>query len=151
MNLLAQAQDLTVKNPVLPCVLVPAKGLAGDFQRSNASMAVALIQTFLASPNLPSAFRSQRTHTSDLTSTPQSVKSETDLPSLAKDLVAPCPLPENIVRGLERAHWPGRCQVVEDRKQERKGVTWFLDGAHTVESLRCCGEWFVDAAVSQRR
>jgi len=30
---------------------------------------------------------------------------------------------------------------------EVKGVRWYLDGAHTVESLKCCGEWFEEASL----
>lgn len=26
-----------------------------------------------------------------------------------------------------------------------EGVKWFLDGAHTVESVECCGEWYKGA------
>ncbi|KZW04125.1 FolC bifunctional protein [Exidia glandulosa HHB12029] len=50
-------------------------------------------------------------------------------------------LPQTFVEGLERARWPGRCQRVVDPKQP--SITWFLDGAHTKESLECCMEWFV--------
>lgn len=60
-------------------------------------------------------------------------------------------LPEQVVEGLQNARWPGRCQVVDDRQPERQGVTWYLDGAHTVESLVCCAEWFVEAAFTQDR
>lgn len=129
-------------------------GLAGDFQRSNASLAVALVQTFLASPELPAAFSEHRITPSDTPpsqSGQQALISETELPCLSRGLVLPTPLPEVVVQGLEKAHWPGRCQVIKDREPSRKGVTWFLDGAHTVESLQCCGEWFTDAAVSKRR
>ena len=50
-------------------------------------------------------------------------------------------LPEPYVKALERAKWPGRCQTVVDPEHER--TVWFLDGAHTLESLDCCVQWFV--------
>lgn len=54
-------------------------------------------------------------------------------------------LPESFVKGLEGAQWPGRCQTVVD--PNRKNITWYLDGAHTVESLACCVQWFISPGV----
>ena len=54
-------------------------------------------------------------------------------------------LPESFKRGLATTKWPGRCQTVLDAN--RKDVTWYLDGAHTVESLECCMLWFVSPGV----
>lgn len=105
-------------------------GLAGVHQRSNASLAVALVRDFLESPSVPAAF-------SEFSSTFTSTQADT--------------LPVQVVEGLQNARWPGRCQVVDDRSLERQGVTWYLDGAHTVESLVCCGEWFVETAFRQDR
>jgi folylpolyglutamate synthase len=45
-------------------------------------------------------------------------------------------LPDSFRGPLERTRWPGRCQKVEQGE-----TTWLLDGAHTTESLRSCGEW----------
>ncbi|GAA5850349.1 hypothetical protein JCM3766R1_004319 [Sporobolomyces carnicolor] len=122
-------------------------GLAGDHQRSNASLALALVRAFLASPRLPRAFASAR-----LDSPPPSKASPDQntqegglLPTLALDLVAPSPLPERVVAGLEQTRWPGRCQTARDAVDP--ALTWYLDGAHTVESLKCCGEWFAQEAL----
>ncbi|THH11485.1 hypothetical protein EW145_g640 [Phellinidium pouzarii] len=60
-------------------------------------------------------------------------------------LVAPTTLSAAFVSGLENTRWPGRCQTVPD--PSLKGTTWFLDGAHTVESLECCVQWFFSPAV----
>jgi len=54
-------------------------------------------------------------------------------------------LPDPFRDGLIGARWPGRCQNVIDPK--RSDFTWFLDGAHTVESLACCIQWFVTPGV----
>ena len=35
--------------------------------------------------------------------------------------------------GLEQCVWPGRCQIFDHHTPE--GSTYFLDGAHTVESV----------------
>ncbi|KAF7301806.1 Folylpolyglutamate synthase [Mycena indigotica] len=57
-------------------------------------------------------------------------------------------LPPVIVRGLEKARWPGRCQTVEDPVYTN--TTWYLDGAHTLESLECCVQWFASPGVGLR-
>ncbi|TNY17987.1 FolC bifunctional protein [Rhodotorula diobovata] len=116
-------------------------GLAGVHQRSNASLAVAFVQSFLASPRCPPAF-SDLSVSSDESSAPTDAST---LPSLPSSLVAPNPLPPTLVTALEQTRWPGRCQVSPDPVNE--GVRWFLDGAHTVESLQCCGEWFEEASL----
>lgn len=118
-------------------------GLAGVHQRSNASLAVALVQSFLASPRCPPAF-SDLSVSSDESSAPTDAST---LPSLPSSLVAPNPLPPTLVTALEQTRWPGRCQVSPDPVNE--GVRWFLDGAHTVESLQCCGEWFEEASLQR--
>jgi folylpolyglutamate synthase len=46
-----------------------------------------------------------------------------------------------IMTGLEAAKWPGRCQTVQD--PSHNPTRWYLDGAHTLESLDCCMAWFV--------
>lgn len=55
------------------------------------------------------------------------------------------PLPKPYIDGLQNVRWPGRCQTVPD--PTLKKTTWFLDGAHTVESLDCCIQWFVSPGV----
>ncbi|KAH8415373.1 hypothetical protein KR222_005538, partial [Zaprionus bogoriensis] len=41
------------------------------------------------------------------------------------------------LRGLSNVHWPGRCQLIDFQN-----MRVHLDGAHTVESIRVCSEWF---------
>ncbi|KAJ8086797.1 Folylpolyglutamate synthetase [Marasmius tenuissimus] len=52
-------------------------------------------------------------------------------------------LPETFKTGLVNTKWPGRCQTVVD--PSRPETSWYLDGAHTAESLDCCMRWFVSA------
>jgi folylpolyglutamate synthase/dihydropteroate synthase len=54
-------------------------------------------------------------------------------------------LPTTYVEGLGNTKWPGRCQTVADPNHAK--TTWFLDGAHTIESLECCMEWFASPGV----
>jgi len=54
-------------------------------------------------------------------------------------------LSPDFVRGLENARWPGRCQTVPD--PAFSNTTWYMDGAHTLESIACCVQWFVTPGV----
>ncbi|KAI1638783.1 FolC bifunctional protein [Biscogniauxia mediterranea] len=55
-------------------------------------------------------------------------------------------LPSFVLEGLARARLRGRCEVVRDG-----AVTWFVDGAHTGESLAEAGAWFAGQAQGARR
>ncbi|KIZ04965.1 folylpolyglutamate synthase [Monoraphidium neglectum] len=65
-------------------------------------------------------------------------------------MVARGVLPAEYRAGLEAAAWPGRSQVVEDEEFAEQGggsrLTFYLDGAHTPESMAACAEWFADAS-----
>ena len=80
-------------------------GLAADFQKTNASLAIAIVGAHLKALG----------HTDIVTD----------------------PTPSEFVRGLEQVKWGGRCET------RREGpLTWYLDGAHTFESITVAGEWF---------
>ncbi|KAG2235237.1 hypothetical protein INT48_004704 [Thamnidium elegans] len=55
-------------------------------------------------------------------------------------------VPEGFKKGLKSVTWPGRGQklAVADTKYNKTvdNVTWYLDGAHTIESLETCADWF---------
>ncbi|KAI8971633.1 Mur ligase [Mycotypha africana] len=62
-------------------------------------------------------------------------------------------VPEGFRAGLKLLKWPGRGQILpfQDTKlyatataARNKNITWYLDGAHTVESLTACSLWFKD-------
>ena len=57
-------------------------------------------------------------------------------------------LPPTFIEGLKAARWPGRCQTISD--PTFSPIVWFLDGAHTVESLERCIEWFVSPTAALR-
>lgn len=62
------------------------------------------------------------------------------------------PVPQEFRPGLERVVWPGRGQILNINAtkyadQVNKDVTWFLDGAHTVESLQVCADWFQESVA----
>ncbi|KJA30166.1 hypothetical protein HYPSUDRAFT_32268 [Hypholoma sublateritium FD-334 SS-4] len=112
-----KAKNLTVisNSPIITELEAAGQklGLAGVHQKQNASLAVALANSFLQT--------SLRTSTDD-------------------KLIL-----ESFKDGLVHTRWPGRCQTLED--PERINFNWYLDGAHTLESLDCCIQWFVSPGV----
>ncbi|KAB8265910.1 Mur ligase [Aspergillus pseudonomiae] len=84
-------------------------GLAGDFQRTNAALAIATAAEFLK---------------------------KTGLEDIPDDFMKK-PLPAKFRKGLELARLGGRCET-----RHEKNVTWFIDGGHTLESIKLAGQWF---------
>ena len=61
--------------------------------------------------------------------------------ALAKTYSKHMNIPVNLqimFKGLEIARWPGRCET-----KVVNGIEWYLDGAHTTESIKAASEWFV--------
>jgi len=90
-------------------------GLDASYQKSNASLAVAATAVHLR--------RLGHQDVPDLLANPTA-----DLPSRFRD-------------GLKSVKWPGRSDI---RKDGKTNITWFLDGAHTLESISLATLWFVD-------
>ena len=68
-------------------------------------------------------------------------------------------LPPEYAAGLQMVDWPGRSQVIEDdllvgegegdsttstREAEGSRLSFYIDGAHTPESMETCAAWFAD-------
>lgn len=62
-------------------------------------------------------------------------------------------MPDEFIRGLSTAHFSGRAQIVYDSSpssdcsevvSENCGgeLIFYLDGAHSPESMEACGKWF---------
>ncbi|OQE30998.1 hypothetical protein PENFLA_c002G02730 [Penicillium flavigenum] len=83
-------------------------GLAGDFQYTNASVAVAAAGDFLRQVGIE-----------------------------VTDNVMEGPLPAKFKTGLEETRLGGRCET-----RFEKNVSWYIDGGHTLESIRLAGQWF---------
>ncbi|KAI9271418.1 Mur ligase [Sporodiniella umbellata] len=62
-------------------------------------------------------------------------------------------VPEEFKKGLRNVSWPGRGQKlkIQDTKyaSESANATWFLDGAHTTESLQVCTKWFQEVVEKE--
>ena len=104
-------------------------GLSGPHQRVNASLAVELVKEW--------ATKTKHKGILDAMEKEREKKPEAKLV-----------LPETFRRGLEKTTWPGREQIVRD--EHSKNLTFYLDGAHTEESMRTCAEWF-SAHVNAKR
>lgn len=49
-------------------------------------------------------------------------------------------------KGLKETEWPGRCQIIKDGS-----ITWFIDGAHTNESIDASSKWFKQQISTSNR
>ncbi|TKX27065.1 folylpolyglutamate synthase [Elsinoe australis] len=87
-------------------------GLAADFQRINASVAIAAASAYLRS------------------------QGHTDVPDPTDHST---PLPTRFETGLEQVHFGGRCETRNDPSHR---LTWYIDGGHTLESIEMAGRWF---------
>lgn len=90
-------------------------GIAGEFQKSNASLAVCLATQALKS----------------LSIIEEGVPTGQEIKLLPK-----------VVEGLENTHWEGRCQTIKRGKN-----TWYIDGAHTMDSIAAASGWYKDIAT----
>lgn len=97
-------------------------GLAADFQKSNASLAVAVAAEYL--------------HSQGYSDIPDGVS------------IARASLPAAFRKGLEEVRWAGRCEV---RKETNPSIAWHLDGAHTLESIDVAARWFGEQVSLQSR
>ncbi|RID68045.1 hypothetical protein BRARA_C00230 [Brassica rapa] len=95
-------------------------GLDGEHQYLNAGLAVSLASTWLQQVG------------------------KLEVPSLTKK----CILPEKFIKGLATASLQGRGKVVSDQfieSQTSGDLVFYLDGAHTPESMEVCAKWFSSA------
>ena len=63
-------------------------------------------------------------------------------------------LPEKFIKGLATASLQGRAQVVPDQFIESRtsgDLVFYLDGAHSPESMEVCAKWFSDAVKGDNR
>lgn len=90
-------------------------GIAGDFQKSNASLAVCLATQVLKSLNI--------------------INDEVPIQKTSK-------LPAKVLEGLKDTKWEGRCQTIKKDKN-----TWYIDGAHTIDSISAASKWYRDIAL----
>jgi len=99
-------------------------GIPGEVQKVNASLALQLSNAWLQVAN--NNYDAAAAHLQE-----------------AGASCAPFQLSKSHIKGLVTCTWPGRYQ------QYRKGnVIYFMDGAHTAESIRTCVDWFESTSKS---
>uniref|UniRef100_A0A3Q2NVZ9 Folylpolyglutamate synthase n=1 Tax=Fundulus heteroclitus TaxID=8078 RepID=A0A3Q2NVZ9_FUNHE len=104
-------------------------GLAGQHQRSNASLALQLSHTWLQ----------RRCGPDQIGLLPDPENSSGSQAASFKPGSA-------MVKGLADTEWAGRTQTLR-----RGAITYFLDGAHTRRSMQACVQWFREAAAQRAR
>lgn len=102
-----------------------ALGLPGAHQASNAQLALGLVRSFLSTETGHASFPLASSTSISSPSSPQ--------PSEWEEAA------------LRNATWPGRCQVVPSSD----GLTYFLDGAHTTDSLLLAAKWYVSSEAQR--
>ncbi|KAL3232667.1 Folylpolyglutamate synthase [Nakaseomyces bracarensis] len=85
-------------------------GIAGEFQKTNASLAITLASQALNSLKIINE----------------------QIPSEVDD-----ELNETFIKGLKETVWEGRCQHIKTGN-----INWYIDGAHTLESMEAAAQWF---------
>ena len=106
-------------------------GLAADFQKTNASLAVAVVAAHLGELGYRWADQLPRVSSGGCSGDGDAV-----------GVVKPSPLPAEFRRGLERVRLAGRCDI----RRESDKLTWYIDGGHTMDSIRIAGEWYASCA-----
>ncbi|CAI4065132.1 hypothetical protein SUVZ_08G2660 [Saccharomyces uvarum] len=94
-------------------------GIAGEFQKSNASLAVMLASEVLSACKILNKKICCNPDTS---------------------------IPDRFINGLKSTKWEGRCQVLKRGKD-----TWYIDGAHTKDSMVAASTWFRDTVRSSNK
>ncbi|XP_063216226.1 folylpolyglutamate synthase, mitochondrial [Bacillus rossius redtenbacheri] len=111
-------------------LLSPELGVDSPGQLLNASLALQLTGAWLSSRSARGGAR-------------QSGSWSGEWPVAA---AAGFPVAQATARGLRDCRWPGRTQVLD-----RGRVRYFLDGAHTAESMALCAAWFLRSASPSAR
>lgn len=92
-------------------------GLQGDFQKINASLAIAVSSSHLA---------------------------RLGYSGMPDPLDPTASLPDEFVAGIESARLGGRCEIREDTKYPH--IEWYIDGGHTLESIEMAARWFAETS-----
>ncbi|XP_039362229.1 folylpolyglutamate synthase, mitochondrial isoform X1 [Mauremys reevesii] len=110
-------------------------GLAGEHQRSNATLALQLSRAWLQQQGYQG------------TGEQKDLQPGAELLSKRPVPLAPAFRPSSsMVQGLQDTEWLGRNQVLQHGP-----VTWFIDGAHTTSSVQACVRWFRQAALNEEK
>ncbi|XP_067825912.1 folylpolyglutamate synthase, mitochondrial [Heptranchias perlo] len=110
-------------------------GLAGDYQKSNAALALQLCQTWLRHHRHPDFPPLRGTRDFD----EQYVNQRPPIGSAFRLTAA-------MREGLRVTEWLGRSQILK-----RRDVTYYIDGAHTLGSIKACVKWFREQSLKEAK
>ncbi|XP_069121229.1 folylpolyglutamate synthase, mitochondrial-like isoform X3 [Argopecten irradians] len=121
-------QDLDIQGRTLEL------GIAGTMQKVNAALAMQLSKTWLEKrrDNLRKEDKELGVKNGIHSAVPEAGDSSPFIQECEKFAVT-----EEMSQGLARCSWAGRNQCIKKHR-----LTYYLDGAHTLESIQQCVEWF---------
>jgi len=119
------ASSLSVAPPLEKYKLNQTLTLEGKHQEMNASLALQLCRVW---------FDERRNYLEDVLEC--SVFNTIENHSPDGSILSGFEPPVSLVNGVSLATWPGRCMTIE-----RKNVSFYLDGAHTLQSMEACRDW----------
>ena len=103
-------------------------GLKGDVQLINSSLAIQIAKYWIDKYNNNSLNKFKWVQDNHFN------KLNDSIPILNEIII------DNYFKnGLEKCFWPGRNQIIES---DNKNVTYYIDGAHTIESIEQFLQWF---------
>jgi folylpolyglutamate synthase len=103
-------------------------GLKGDVQLINSSLAIQIAKYWIDKYNNNSLNKFKWVQDNHIN------KLNDSIPILNEIII------DNYFKnGLEKCFWPGRNQIIES---DNKNVTYYIDGAHTIESIEQFLQWF---------
>ncbi|WVZ55132.1 hypothetical protein U9M48_005835 [Paspalum notatum var. saurae] len=147
--------SLQVADPLEPHHLKDQHlGLEGEHQYVNAGLAVALASTWLEKQGHKDMIPLSRTVSLlNLVAFPKGRWYEN---FFCYDGIQD-PLPDHFIRGLSSASLQGRAQIVPDsqvnseEKDKDCSLVFYLDGAHSPESMEICAKWFSNVTKDERK
>ncbi|XP_043576320.1 folylpolyglutamate synthase, mitochondrial isoform X1 [Chiloscyllium plagiosum] len=110
-------------------------GLAGEHQKSNASLALQLCRTWLQHHNHPDFPPFQQPLNF-------AERYEMQQPPISSGFCLTTPM----INGLRDTKWLGRSQILK-----RGPVTYYIDGAHTIGSIKACVKWFQEHSLKEAK
>ncbi|XP_014215141.1 folylpolyglutamate synthase, mitochondrial [Copidosoma floridanum] len=122
---------------------VPTLGIRSDVQKENASLAIQLASTWLARHGRNGRRLSVLGSAENKIGTRLNGKyvATDETPQKKSSLCF-----AKVATALESCKWPGRTQYLPGRT-----IDFYVDGAHTEESIECCVTWFQSIVKDPRR
>nr|XP_034194268.1 folylpolyglutamate synthase, mitochondrial-like isoform X2 [Osmia lignaria] len=119
--------------------LSPILKITSNIQQQNASLAIQMATTWMTKTDKYSDILYNAENGNKFYN---KYKENTQLSTVIKPNIT---FMDKIAVGISSCKWPGRMQILESSI-----ANFFLDGAHTIESIECCISWFNDITSKSR-